>query len=141
MGFVIVTIDERAGIKIKSLGSRGPEIESHHWRVDTKDFSFELSTYVCDKSEAVRGIRKVLLSPTVKLLEYLMRGPGEAADRKAMIDNVQQGLKLLFRCSYFRDAFFFERGSAVKFDNSTGRFVTVDAPGLWDVGQSDTGPL
>ena len=127
-------IDEESGIRIQYLGMRGPEIENSHWRAVGNGIDFELSTHVGRDGDDVDGKRRVLLSPSLELIDYLVDGPGDTAVRKATIDKVIDGVALLFSSRAYLAPFFFEKGAAVKFVSvgGQGRLRAVEAPGLWD---------
>ena len=131
MGFRLIAEDRNAGIRIRSGGSPGAEIEYHVWHVEGPGFAFDLDTSVT--SETVNNCRKVRLAPSIALIDYLLHGPGRPEDRKAIVDGIEDGLRLLFPTS-FRLPFFFERGVAVsvKIVQGKPKAEAVEAPGLWD---------
>ena len=101
--------DEESGIRIQSLGMRGPEIANHDWRAVGNGIDFELSTYVDERGDLVRGKRRVWLFPSPELVDYLLNGPGSESERKVIINKVIEGVALLFASRVYLAPFFFER--------------------------------
>ena len=127
-------LDEETGIRIKTLGARGPEIENQTWQVSFGDLCFEFSTRVGDEDDNVGGKRRVRISPSLALIDYLNSGPGISSERKAHADRMVEGIAFLTPVVHFRLAIFFSKGVALAARRVGDRvlFDTIDAPGLWD---------
>src|ERR1700759_387094 len=61
--------DAETGMRIRSLGARGPEIETHFWKVEISDRTFEFSTSVMEKLDG--SVYNVLLTPDKLFLNYI----------------------------------------------------------------------
>ena len=126
-------VDDETGVSIRSLGARGPEIETHHWSANIGELNFEFTTEIGHDGDQLNGKRRVWIWPHVDLIDYLKGGPGELIQRNAIVDRMVEGIYFLFP-TYFRLPIYFSKGAAVttKTAGAQVRFETIDAPGSWD---------
>jgi hypothetical protein len=99
--------DAETGMRIRSLGARGPEIETHFWKVELSDRNFEFSTSVMEKSDS--GIYNVLLTPGRLFLSHINNPDIPLDDRRNLLKIVIDGLYFIFP-TYFKAPICFRKG-------------------------------
>jgi hypothetical protein len=99
--------DAETGMRIRSLGARGPEIENHVWKIEVSGQSFEFHTYVMEKSDS--GVYSVLLTPNKSLLGYINNPDFPVDARKNILRVAIEGLYFIFP-TYFTPPICFRKG-------------------------------
>lgn len=130
-------IDSHPGVRLKSRGARGPEIERQIWAVEISGQEFEFETYIL--GEERDGIQEVLLSPSRQFIEYIDDHTAlTETDRMKLLRNIVEGLYFIFP-TYFRAPFRFRKSYPIAAQSEAGqmRFGTIHGR-VWDA--ADLGP-